>query len=784
MLAAAVTTVATGATLLCPLHPVLAQVPTPQRPSPPAPRPAAAATPATSASTVPTTASALTAADPASVLRGGSVTQAERDEAARRVLMQHTPASRKVILAALSDASNRDAQLSAARAIALDSDPDRSFINPLFDLIGQPRTTDAGIQALANFRTAPEVARRLVALATDRQQREATRVAAIRAVGSMPNKPAARTLMDLFNAEAEPASIHGAAAAALSDLTGSSLVRSDPAFWQKWWAENEPKADAQFERDLLDARSARLLRLQNRFERFANEQRTILEELYQRAAERDKEPILLRYLRSSEPETRALGARLVADDFKQTRPITPAVRDQLRAMVADNASQVRIAVAQTLLLLNDAQALDALLAQLAREPDPDVRMEIARALQPMRDRRVIEPLVKLLRDPSPAVAEVAARALASSDDLAPLIRNDPQLANLVAAELSQALARASGAGNTSLRAAIIDAMGALRSTNLRKVYNDLLMNPREPVAVRRAALRALGQYGKQTQGDNWPANDIAESLYDPDDGIRQEAVRALRNTADFGNASQLYELMQKDPNRNVRDESWGVLRNLFTDASAPNIQLAQYADRFKGDPEKRIEVLKVLAQRLSAAKDEEQLAAQQQNLGAEYMQLATRAAQRTDLDAEAREQAVIDNAEQADKYFDLALKHYRGKDPTDQGMATSNLIELRMDALLVSRQYKEAADFAAACIAANSQNMEAVGRKISAAADQLLQQKRLDEALQLIDSAKRMNPPLLDPGAAIERIEAKIREQMQNQPAVPTSGDNLTTPRSAVGSGQ
>src|SRR6185503_2308771 len=115
---------------------------------------------------------------------------------------------------------------------------------------------------------------------------------------------------------------------------------------------------------------------------YAAEQRVMLEELYQRALEKEKESIVRRHLRSTEPETRSLGARLVADDFKQTRPITPIVRDQLRAMVADRASQVRVAVAQTLLLLNDAQALDALLAQLEREPDPDVRMELARALVP------------------------------------------------------------------------------------------------------------------------------------------------------------------------------------------------------------------------------------------------------------------------------------------------------------------------------------------------------------------------------------------------------------------
>ena len=715
------------------------------------------------------------------MLRAPNVQQPERDEAARRVLMRQTPEARKQILAALRDGTNRDGQLAAARAIVLDPDPDQAFINPLFDLIGQARVTDAAIQALANYRGQADVAKNLIRLAVDpqRQQREPTRIAAIRAVGTMPNKSAARTLMDLLNSDAESSAIRAAAAGALSDLTGSSVVRTDPAYWQRWWATNEPKDDAAFEHDLLEARSARLVRQQNKLDRFAGEQRTIFEELYQRVAEKDKEPTLLRFLRSTESETRSLGARLVADDFKQTRPVTPAVRDQLRAMVADSSSQVRVAVAQTLLLLNDAQALGALLAQLEREPDPDVRMELARALVPMRDVRVVEPLVKLLRDPSPAVAEVAARGLAS-DDLVPLILKDPNLTTRVAVELRRALNERTGQpGTTSLRAALVDAMGVLRITNLRDVFIPLL-NAREPVAIRRAALRALGQY----KGETWAAGEIADSLRDPDDSVRQEAVRAMKTTADFGHAEVLYELSQRDSSRAVRDEAWAVLRNLFSDESAGIQQLFTFADRFRNDPERRIEVFKVLAQRLTPLNDEKSqdaLAAVRQNLGAEYMELAKRAATRNDLDPAARQQAVIDNAKLADMYFDLALKHFRAKDPNDTGMATSYLIELRMDALLTSKQYPAAAEFAADCIAANSQNLEAVARKISAEADRLHRQGKIDDALQLIDASKKKNPPLVDPTSAMERIEAEIRGQ-QNQ--TPPASDSLTTPRSAVDSGR
>ncbi|MEA2736333.1 MAG: hypothetical protein QOE14_2784 [Humisphaera sp.] len=728
-------------------------------------------------------------ADPAAVLRAPNIPQRDRDEAAAKLILRRTPEARQLLVAAMADATNRSVQRAAARAVALDPDPDPAFINPLFDLIGaDPALTDAAIQALAGYRAQASVAAKLIALAVDapHQQREATRLAAIRAVGTMPNKPAARALMDLLNADAESPAIRTAAAVALGDMTAAGVKRTDPAHWQRWWTENQIKDDASFARDLLEARDARLVRLQNRFDRYVGEMRAILEEVYQSAPEKNKEAILLRYLRSPEPETRAMGATIVQSDFTQTRPIPPAVRDELRGMLTDSSSQVRIAVAQALFLLNDAQAFDALLAQLAREQDADVRMELARALVPMRDVRVVQPLVKLLSDPSPAVAETAARGLGDSN-LAPLIQRDPALSTLVAQELTVALTKRTGQpGTTSLRAALIDAMGALRNPNLHRHFTAML-KPNESVVVRRAALRALGQYGKPN-GEIWPAGAVGEGLRDGDDTVRLEAVRALRTTADFSHASILYDLIKRDspePSQSVRDEAWAVLKTLFSDPSAGNAQLAGFADAFKGEPERRIEVLKVLAERLASSSDpqsQSSLASFRSSLGAEYMELAKRAAERPDLDAAAREQAVIENAKQADIYFDLALKHYRAKDPRDQGMTTSDLLERRMDALLASKQYQTAADFAASSITANTGNQEAMGRKINTEADRLRDLGALTDALRLIEAAKRMDPPLVEPSASsIERLEAAVRAQLQNQ--APTNNP-ITTPRSAVGSGQ
>ena len=101
-------------------------------------------------------------------------------------------------------------------------------------------------------------------------------------------------LVDLVSNETETPAIRNAAAAGLADMTGALRNRRDPAEWQRWWGQNQAKDDATFARDLLESRSTRLVRLQQRFDRFIGETQLILAELYQAAPEKNKEPILLR----------------------------------------------------------------------------------------------------------------------------------------------------------------------------------------------------------------------------------------------------------------------------------------------------------------------------------------------------------------------------------------------------------------------------------------------------------------------------------------------------------
>lgn len=723
--------------------------------------------------TAPATAAAAIA-DPATILRSPNATQPERDEAARRLVLRATPEARAALLAALQGAGNRAAQLAAARAITQDPAPDPSYVIPLFALLSSPdtRLPEAAIAALAASHSAQDVKSRLIELAADpqSQQRETTRLAAIRAVGTMTDKRAADVLVDLVTGDAQPKAVRDAAALALANMTATPSNQRDPAQWQQWWTERQNLPDAAFERELLIARSAQLTRLQHQLTRVVTEGQTLLIEAYQAAPERNKEAMLLRYLRAGEPETRAVGAQLVELDFKQPRAIPQSVRDQLRLMVGDSSSKVRVQVARDLFLLNDEQAFDALLQQLAREPDPDVRSALAQAMVPMRDVRVVPAFVKLLNDPSLAVAEVAAAGLADPD-LAALIRKDPPLAAQVATDLQGALETRTGAGTIALRAAMVDAMGALQDPNLRGTYTRILRSG-DAVAVRCAALRALGQLGKPN-GQTWPADLIAGSLSDPDETVRLEAVKALRTTADFGYAEAVYQRTSRQTSETsdkVRAEAWVVLQGLFPDEKASVKDLNYWADRFKDDPGRRIVVLQVLAKRLAGQPDP--LASVQMNIGQELMRLSERASENGDAEV-ARARAV-----EADFYIEPALRYLRSKHPNDQDMTTGDLVQKRIKALLAAKRFDDAAAFAAGSIAISPSNQESMGPQLRNTVERL-SKSNPEEALRLISAIDKMDPKLadqfLDP---IKRIEQQIRGGNTEPRSVGGKGED------AVGSGR
>ncbi|HMB94536.1 MAG TPA: hypothetical protein VKK61_00710, partial [Tepidisphaeraceae bacterium] len=101
----------------------------------------------------------------AAILADPQAHQDQRDEAARRLVSRHSPEARAILVNVLADLNNSAGQLSAARALEDEPDPDPALINPLFAALGNNRSlTEAAAHALANYKTNSEVLDRLISI--------------------------------------------------------------------------------------------------------------------------------------------------------------------------------------------------------------------------------------------------------------------------------------------------------------------------------------------------------------------------------------------------------------------------------------------------------------------------------------------------------------------------------------------------------------------------------------------------------------------------------------------
>jgi HEAT repeat protein len=700
----------------------------------------------------PATRPMMTVGEQVQALRAPNFPAADRDEAARRLVADRSPAAKQAIRDILVDLGSRRGQLAIARALATAVDPDPEFANELFLLAGtEAPNNEAAIQALSNYRM-PEVRNRLIDLARDpnHQQRDTTRTAAIAAVGTYSDKNAAQALLSILSSDAESSAIRKAAAGALAQLSGVRGNGEDVAKWQQWWNENSPKNDAQFENDLLQARAARFNRWQRRYDRMVDETASLLSDAYRAVPEKSREALLLRYLKSEAAETRVAGVRIVHDEFSLRQPISDAVRAQLRAMIGDSSTDVRIEVARSLEELNDATALDSLINQLHQEPDPDVRRTLVDALVTIQDvGKVVPELIRSLNDESPTVASAAATGLAR---LGPMVREkNPNLAPQVAQAIQTALqSKAQGPGTAAFRATLIDALAPLRIPELRSIFIPLLQQ-NQPVPVRAAAARALGELQQ-----SWAADTLVNSLDDPDPAVRGAVLDALKLCATFEHAERIYAVLKNRGETDaVREKAWAALETLFPKAEPA--QLARWADRFLGDNEhaRRYIILKQEADQLRQRNNLDSLADVQQNIGKELM--------------------AMDRPDEAAVQFDLALAHHQAKGGPQ--VTIEVLSEQRMDALLESAQYQKACDFAASVIASNQGNQQPMGIRLRNKVDRLRQKGDYDGALTLIAAIKKMQPQLAEQFMSyIQQFEDEIRKA--NPERVKSSGPQ---PTNAVG---
>lgn len=693
------------------------------------------------------------------LLERGNTSRAARVDAARRLAARQTPQARTVLAAALQESGNPAAQYAAAVALASEDAPDPAMIDPLFVLIAwdvqQVDLARAAATALTRYRGNDVVLQRLIDRTADRRG-EASRRATIQALGALPEKRVAETLIRLLSSPDESREVRAAAVAALTEMTGAALNGNDVGRWRAWWEANRNLSDAQFREAIIASKASRYDVLRPAQEQLVAATRERLAQMYRRLPPEQRTGELLAMLGDESPPIRAIATAIVREDKLSAASVPQEVQERLRQMVDDVDPSVRFEVANALWALNYAPALDAILAQLPREPNPEVRAALARSVAPIQDLRAVPILVSLLADSDNSVARAAALAL---KDLGPLLRREGTVAlvDTTAAALLGLLRRTTPQTD-ELREAAVDAMAPLARESLIPDLARLLARG-ESTRVRRNAIKALAEIG--AAGRPEIADSIIPALEDSEAVVRLEAAQALQRLSRPETIASLLGRLdpRKEPDASVREAAWRAIEAQLPDT--PPQQLVNILPQFSANDEqtrsRRIVVLKTVEDKYSAAKDEAKLAEVREELGRTYL-----------LGGEP------DNAIEP---FRSALDYYKTQ-RSQNAILTLNLRVL--EAYLKAGKFEEAAQFAAAATRENAGNAEDMGRSIRNHAEELAKAGRDAAALDLIARSEQMDPPLPDTfRKRLRDVEIEIRRRTQDSPNPTTTqrGPGSRTPR-------
>ena len=606
---------------------------------------------------------------------------------------------------ALADPGDADARLVAARAAAALPRLPEALIDPLFAALsadGPAELADAATAALVGAADRPTVVARLADVAADTARPRAARRAAVRALGEMPTKRSAAALAKLLGDDQVDAAAALARLAALPDGADSAA----------WWGDVSGQDETTFAANVAAARAARHARAERQNDALAEAYGRLVGEEYRRADADGKMRLLRQHLAGAVPAVRAMAADWAWRDMSQTGTLPPDAAPLLRDRLADVDAAVRARVARALAAVNDPGSLDALLAQIGREPVAEVKVELARALAPTRDPRAAGALLAVLDDGPPAAA-AAAQALAT---LAPAVAGTP-VGDAAANRLEQ-LVR-DGATPTPLAEAAVEARVGLGGDVVPLLIRVAADRPEPATPVLRAALRGLAEVG-----DDRADGVVAELTSHPEPRVRQAAVRATpRTSLGINRADLLKRRMDAryEPDAAVRQEAWQALLALLP--RGPEQQLAAWPERFADDPPRRLAVLRLLAEKARDRGDTDGLAHRLQQIG-ELLEAEGRPDEAAEALARSLELTRLDEAAPA-----MVL------------LARSRLLT---DALLTSRQYGRAAALGASLIEQYPEYRGDVGTWLRLEADRLVEAGDLDAADELVEAALAMEPRLAD----------------------------------------
>jgi tetratricopeptide (TPR) repeat protein len=372
-------------------------------------------------------------------------------------------------------------------------------------------------------------------------------------------------------------------------------------------------------------------------------------------------------------------------------------------------------------------------------------------------RAAAVPVVQgLLNAPSLRVATAAADTLGR---MSRVIHPKPVLRRDVIGDLRDAInGRGKQQDAEDFRAACIEALVALAG---RPDQNELaplffnLLDPAENERTRKAALRGIA-----VVGDNRHANRVLTLIAtEPVPEVRVAAYQAMGAIGAFANGKEILEGVkpaERDPA--VRAAAWEAFVTLLPKAPNPQALVELKDVTFKGQPGLRLPVLQELALRQERANNLQELALTHEDIGGTYMQLG-------------RPREAIES-------FRKSLDFWLAQ-PV-QPRVLDGLIANQMDALLAAKQFADAVKFAQQMIARDPPIERTAAAKIADVAETLLEEKKRGEALQLVNEAQKMTPPLKSPFAdrlAVVKARAEAAApQPQPSPQPPTQPQSPAPP--------
>lgn len=590
--------------------------------------PQTASAPASAPATAPTPA-ALSTEDERrlgeliTLIEGPNSPQARRT-GARELLRQNWPETPRRLAAVLTNPNNRPAKIAVALALSdLPESLDPVYIAPLLAMLADSdaEVRAAAAAALALYRDGG-VIEQLRAILLDGNRAQAERLAAVDALGRMIHRGAMGALVDALE-DPQPA-VSLAALTAIERTTGMEF-RGDPGAARRWWNETRDLSPEDWQRVQIE----RLVRAQRGLaQRLAEmEQRlhVALRDNFFRTPDPDRPALLSTYLTDPMPAVRLLGLDLVRTLLAEGKPVAEEVVARVRDQLAASESEIRVAAVRTLAGLRNGTDAARLLAMLAQEQHPQVRLAVVNALGYLGAAESASSLTTLLSDSDPATQVEAVIALGRLAERGVLDAATRDTVGSALLARYQSLTRNAG----PIREQLVRALSRLADPRFGSLLLAAL-DAGEPSGIRQAAARGLAiladtqanppatqpttaasQPAPQSQPQTLTPDAIADALAgvagDADLGVRKPATEALAQIA--SREPHLQALwarinVAQEPDESLRETAWRGAVRYLSGRGADEIE--GYIQRLPDGPlrsQRTLELLRLAERLLSAELD-------------------------------------------------------------------------------------------------------------------------------------------------------------------------------------